>query len=90
MTGEIDGSVVESTCRSSGGMGFDSQHLHSHKNPSVTPVPGDPMPSSGLQGHCMHVVDRQTCRQNPYTHKINSQKKKEKKIDLGLLKWLSR
>lgn len=40
-------------------------------NPSETPVPGNPMPSSsGLPRHCMHMAHRHTCRQNTYTHKI--------------------
>ena len=43
--------------------GFDSQHLHGGSQPSVTPVPGDPMPSSGscgLQAHtwCIDVHTR--------------------------------
>ena len=29
---------------------FDFQHPHSSSQPSVTPVPGDPMPSSELCG----------------------------------------
>jgi hypothetical protein len=35
---------------------FESQHLNSGSQLSVTPVPGDPMPSSGPQGYCIHVV----------------------------------
>lgn len=38
---------------------FSSQHPH----PSITPDPGALVPSSGLPGHCMHMVPRQTCRQ---------------------------
>lgn len=36
----------------------------------LTPVLGDLMPSSGLQGNCMHMVHRNTYRQNTDTHKL--------------------
>jgi hypothetical protein len=38
--GQRDGSVVKSTGCSSRGSGFDSQHLHSSSQPSLTPVLG--------------------------------------------------
>lgn len=37
-------------------------------DPLVTPVPGDPMTSSGLLEHCVHLVDKHPCRQNIGTH----------------------
>lgn len=37
---------------------------------SVTPVPWDPVPFSGLCRHYMCMVHRHTCRQNTFTHKI--------------------
>lgn len=37
---------------------------------SVTPVPGDLMPSSGLYGHQAHKWYRHTCTQDTRTHKI--------------------
>lgn len=49
------GSVVQSTGRSSGGPGFCLQHLHGCSQLFITPVPGDPMRSSDLQGHLSHV-----------------------------------
>jgi hypothetical protein len=36
----------------------------------VTPVPGDPMPSSGPHKHHTHVVPRHTYSQNNHTHTI--------------------
>ena len=44
-----DGSEVKSTCCSCRGPRFSSQRPHGGPQPSVTPVPGDPMPSSDLQ-----------------------------------------
>ena len=38
--------------------------------PSVTPVPGDLTPSSGILVYCMHMMHRHTCRQNTHIHKI--------------------
>lgn len=35
----------------------------------VTPLPGDPTPSSRLCRHWTHMVQRQTCRQNTLTYK---------------------
>jgi len=51
-----DSSVVKSTSCSFRGLRFDSQDPQSGSQLSVTPAPGDPMPSSDFQGHCMHVV----------------------------------
>lgn len=54
-----------SDCCSSRGPGFYSQYLHGSSQPAVRPVPGDPMPSSGLL-----VVHKHTSRQkHPGTHK---------------------
>jgi hypothetical protein len=36
----------------------------------VTPLPGDPVPTSGLYGHCIHVAYRHTHRQNIHTHEM--------------------
>lgn len=52
------------------GPGFNSQHLLGDSQPPVTPVPKDPVPPSGLQGHCMQVVHRHICGQNIHIHKI--------------------
>jgi hypothetical protein len=38
-------------------------------HPSVTPVPGHLMPSSGLCGHQAHKWYRHTCRQDTHTRK---------------------
>jgi hypothetical protein len=46
-----DGSVAESTSHSSRGLGVSSQHLHDGSQLLLTPVPGDPMPSSYLCKH---------------------------------------
>jgi hypothetical protein len=53
-------STVKSTGSSSRGSGFDSPHPHGVSQISVTPVPGNMMSFSGLHGHCMHVVHRDT------------------------------
>jgi hypothetical protein len=58
-----DGSAVKSTDCSSGGPRFNSQQPHGNLQLSVTPVPGDPMPSH-----------RYTCRQNTNAHKIKINK----------------
>lgn len=38
---------------------------------SVTPIPRDKIPYSGLHRYYMHEVHRHTCRQNTHTPKIN-------------------
>lgn len=53
--------------------------LSSTTQPSVTPVPGTPTPSSGLFRQGMRVVGIQACRQNTHTHKIQA-KVKERQI----------
>jgi hypothetical protein len=42
---------------------------------TLTPVPGDPMPSSGLHRQCTYAVHSRTCRQNTHTYKIKINKK---------------
>jgi hypothetical protein len=37
--------------------------------PSLILIAGDPMPFSDSHGHCTHVVQRDTCRQNTHTYK---------------------
>ena len=49
--GQRDDLPVKSTEYSSRGSRFESQHPHDGSRASVTPVPGNLMPSSGLQGH---------------------------------------
>ena len=67
-----DGSGVKSTGCSYRGPRFNSLHPHGGSQPSITPVPGDPMPSSNLQGHQAHMWQTYTYRQNIHTHtKIN-------------------
>lgn len=44
-----------------GRSGLDSQ---SPCVTSLTPVSGDAMPSPGFLGHCMHILHKNTCRQN--------------------------
>ena len=46
-----DGSVFKCICCSSIGPRFNSQHLHDNSELSITPIPGDLMPSSGFLGH---------------------------------------
>lgn len=65
LNGELE--KWKTTDCSSGRPMFYSQHLHGS---SITPVPGDPILSFGLYGHCMNVVHRYKCSQNILTHKI--------------------
>ena len=46
---------LRSTGCSSRGPRFNSQHPHGSSQVSVTPVPGDLIPSSGLHGHQAHT-----------------------------------
>jgi hypothetical protein len=36
----------------------------------LTPVPGDSVPPSGLQGHCMHILHRHLCKAFMQNNKI--------------------
>jgi hypothetical protein len=36
---------------------ISSTHMMAHNHP-ITPVPGDPTPSSGVHGKCAHVVHK--------------------------------
>lgn len=56
----FNNSVVKSTCCSCRGLRFDSQNLHGGPQPSVTPVPGDLMPSSELSKHQTHILGTRT------------------------------
>lgn len=63
-----------STDCSSTGHTFDSQHINSDSQPSITPDPGDLTPSSGLNEHQASMWQhKHTCREN--THKQNNKKK---------------
>lgn len=84
--GWTDGSSVKHPGCSSGGLRFGFQHLHSGlqlqaqgldsqhlcggSHSSVIPVPGGPMPTSGILRHCMHVEHGRTHRHNTHTYKI--------------------
>jgi hypothetical protein len=58
---ERDGCAVKSICCSFGGLEFGSQHLHGSSQPSITP--GDPTPSSELQGQRAFIHVTYTCMQ---------------------------
>jgi hypothetical protein len=45
-------------------LGFSSQHLHGHSQPSVSSVPEDPMP---LLAPCTHEVQTYMQAKPPYT-----------------------
>jgi hypothetical protein len=47
--------VVKSTGSSSRGSGFNSWQPHGGSRPSVTPVPGVQVLSSGICGHYTHI-----------------------------------
>lgn len=53
--GRSDSSVVKSQCCSSRGPGFKAQHPHGGSKPSVTPVSGALIPTSGLHRHQAHI-----------------------------------
>lgn len=53
----------------------------SHPHPTVTPVPVDPRPSSGLYRYCMHVMHRNSCRHT----NIHINSKKQLKLVLGMV-----
>ena len=67
-TGWRDGVVVLSTGCSSRGSRFGSPKASSQL--SVTVLPGDLMPTSGLHGHYMYFINKHTCRQNTHIHEI--------------------
>lgn len=56
----------DSALRALGGLaevrGFDSQHTHGDSQlETVTPVPGEPTPSSGLHGPCANGTQANIC-----------------------------
>lgn len=67
--GRSSGSTIESIAYFSRRPRLDSQLPHSSSQP-VTPVPGDPIPSSGLCEHYMHEVPGHTWKQNGHTYKM--------------------
>jgi hypothetical protein len=66
-SGQRDGSEFRSTYRSFRGPGFNSQHPNGSSQPSVTPVSGCLMTSSGLHGN---YTDIHACKTIIHTHKI--------------------
>ena len=46
---------------------LENQHPHGSSQLSVTPIPGDPMSSSGLWAQGMHMVYRHTSEKNIHT-----------------------
>jgi hypothetical protein len=46
---------------------------------SLTPLPVDTAPSSGLHGHCTHMIHRHACRQTPVHIKQEEISLKERK-----------
>ena len=79
--GSAERSVIRSTVCSSRVPAFDSQHPQDGFGPTVTPVPGDPMPSSGLFGNCMPMMHGWTCMQTKLRRQKVEQieKRKEKR-----------
>lgn len=68
--------LVKSIDCSSRVLAYISQHPRGGLKPSVAPVPGDTMSSSGLCRHCIHVVQRHTFKaKHPYTQIKNNQGK---------------
>jgi len=78
--GSGESSVVKSTIRPSRGSVSYSQHPQNGFGPTVAPVPGDPMPPSGLCGHCMPKKHRRPhADKTPIYIKLNKLKKKKKR-----------
>lgn len=61
-------------------------HMQPHKQWSLTPVPRDLLPSSGLLGTKHKVIHVQThiFREKIHTHKIRYHQKKKKKVGQAL------
>jgi hypothetical protein len=53
--------VVKSTVCYSRGLGFDSQHPHGSLQPSITIVPYDSVPSSGVQTYMQTNTHMYAC-----------------------------
>lgn len=60
--GRKGGSAVKSIVCSSRQPKFNSQPPAGGSHPYITPVLGDLAPTSGLHGHCTHMVHEHTCR----------------------------
>lgn len=74
------GSVIKSVGCSPRGLGFNSQCQRAGSQLSVTPVLGDPIPSSGL-----HKSGVRACRQTTRTHTKSNNKFKER---IAILEYL--
>lgn len=70
--------------------GFNSQHSHGCSQLSLTPLPGDLVPSSGSQAYCTHIMSTHTCKAlNTYIQNKNkSGEVKKKKKDEDKMKML--
>ena len=83
LRGWSGGSAVKSKGCSCKGLFFSSQHLWSSHQLSMTPVPGHPMPFSGLWPPGIHVVHIHTSMQNTHTHterRSETEKKRKREI----------
>jgi hypothetical protein len=69
---------LKSTGCSCRGPGFGSQYPHGNSQLSVTSIPSDLMPSSGLQGHYTQMVHMLMCKKSTHTHKIFNKLKQTK------------
>ena len=66
---------------SSGGPRFNSQHPHGSSQLTISLIPGDTMPSSGLlRVPGMQIVCQNTCRWNTYPHKHKRVVKQRKDV----------
>lgn len=68
---EIAQQVVKSPDCSSGAPEMDSYHLHWGVQLSETPVPGYPIPFSGLFKHCLYMVHRHMSGKHQQTQSKN-------------------
>lgn len=57
-----DYSVAKSSSCFCRGLRLSSHYPHTNSHLSASPVPGNPMPSSGLRGHSVYIVHRHTRR----------------------------
>lgn len=60
--------------------------IHMVAQNNLVVVPGNLMPTSGLYGHCVHMVHEHECRQNIYIHKIIKYFGKNRFLKVGMFR----
>jgi hypothetical protein len=70
--------TIKSIAYFSKGPRFNSQHSPGNSQLSLTPGPGDSVPSYDLHRHCIHMVHVYKTDKNTYIHKIKINKPTKK------------